>query len=84
MAAVIRSPIRLSFCGEGGETLGEHGYSKDYRPDLKQTHPGSRRRQFGHRPICTEMWPGNTAEVTVLLPVINPLASALASGGCAS
>ena len=26
----------LSFYGEGGETLGEHGYSKDYRPDLKQ------------------------------------------------
>ena len=26
----------LSFYGEGGETLGEHGYSKDFRPDLKQ------------------------------------------------
>jgi transposase len=26
----------LSFYGEGGQTLGEHGYSKDYRPDLEQ------------------------------------------------
>jgi hypothetical protein len=25
----------LSFYGEGGETLGEHGYSKDYR-DARQ------------------------------------------------
>ena len=24
-------------------------------------------------PICTEMWPGNTADVTVLLPVIDRL-----------
>jgi transposase len=26
----------LPFYGEGGEALGEHGYSKDYRLDLKQ------------------------------------------------
>jgi transposase len=25
------------------------------------------------RPICTEMWPGNTADVTTLLPVIDRL-----------
>jgi transposase len=24
-------------------------------------------------PICTEMWPGNTADVTTLLPVIDRL-----------
>jgi transposase len=26
----------LSFEGEGGVSLGEHGYSKDFRPDLRQ------------------------------------------------
>src|ERR1700720_4270917 len=34
--AVFMDTTSLSFYGEGGETLGAHGYSKDYRPDLKQ------------------------------------------------
>ena len=25
------------------------------------------------RPVCSEMWPGNTAEVTTLIPVIDRL-----------
>jgi hypothetical protein len=25
------------------------------------------------RPICSEMWPGNTADVSVLIPVIDRL-----------
>ena len=62
----------LSFSGEGGETLGEHGYSKDYRPDLKQMILGLVVDGSGS-PICTEMWPGNTADVTTLLPVIDRL-----------
>ena len=62
----------LSFYGEGGETLGEHGYSKDYRPDLKQMILGLVVDGSGS-PICTEMWPGNTADVTTLLPVIDRL-----------
>ena len=36
LSAVFMDTTSLSFSGEGGETLGEHGYSKDYRPDLKQ------------------------------------------------
>jgi transposase len=35
-------------------------------------------------PVCAGMWPGNTADVTVLLPVIDRLRERLASGGCAS
>ena len=62
----------LSFYGEGGETLGEHGYSKDYRPDLKQMILGLVVDGSGS-PLCTEMWPGNTADVTTLLPVIDRL-----------
>ena len=62
----------LSFYGEGGETLGEHGYSKDYRPDLRQMILALIVDGAG-RPICTEMWPGNTADVTTLLPVVDRL-----------
>jgi hypothetical protein len=59
----------LWFCGEGGETLGEHGYSKDYRPDLKQMILGLVVDGSG-TPICTEMWPGNTADVTAMSVVV--------------
>ena len=64
----------LSFYGEGGETLGEHGYSKDYRPDLKQMILGLVVDGDG-RPIFTEMWPGNTADVTT------PCGSSIACSG---
>jgi transposase len=33
------------------------------------------------RPICSEMWPGNTADVRVLIPVIDRLRSRFAIGG---
>jgi transposase len=62
----------LSFYGEGGETLGARGYSKDYRPDLKQMIVAAVIDAEG-RPICTEMVPGNTADSTVLLPVVDRL-----------
>ncbi len=70
LSAVFMDTTSLSFYGEGGQTLGEHGYSKDYRPDLKQMILGLVVDGDG-RPICTEMWPGNTADVTTLLPVVD-------------
>jgi hypothetical protein len=72
LSAVFMDTTSLSFYGEGGETLGEHGYSKDYRPDLKQMILGLIVDGDG-RPICTEMWPGNTADVTTLLSVVDRL-----------
>ena len=72
LSVVFMDTTSLSFYGEGGETLGEHGYSKDCRPDLKQMILGLVVDGAG-RPICTEMWPGNTADVTTLLPVIDRL-----------
>jgi hypothetical protein len=73
LSAVFMDTTSLSFYGEGGETLGEHGYySKDYRPDLKQMILGLVVDGDG-RPICTEMWSGKTADVTTLLPVIDRL-----------
>ncbi len=72
LSAVFMDTTSLSFYGEGGERLGEHGYSKDYRPDLKQMILALIVDGNG-RPICTEMWPGNTADVTTLLPVVDRL-----------
>src|SRR3712207_9428082 len=69
----------LSFTGAGGECLGERGYSKDHRPDLMQMILGVVVDAEG-RPICSEMWPGNTADVSVLVPVIDRLRSRLAIG----
>jgi transposase len=69
----------LSFAGEGGETLGAHGHSKDHRPDLKQMVLAVVLDGEG-RPICTEMLPGNTADVTVLLPIVDRLRDRFAVG----
>ena len=62
----------LAFCGAGGDSLGAHRHSKDHRPDLKQMILAVVIDGEG-RPICTEMLPGNTADVTVLLPVVDRL-----------
>jgi transposase len=58
----------LYFEGQGGETLGERGFSKDNRPDLKQMIVGAVIDNHG-RPICCELWPGNTADVNALIPI---------------
>jgi len=59
----------IYFEGEGGETLGEYGHSKDHRPDLKQMVVGALLDGEGN-PVCCEMWPGNTADVNTLVPVV--------------
>jgi hypothetical protein len=62
----------IYFEGEGGETLGQYGFSKDHRPDLKQMIVGVVIDDHG-RPICCEMLPGNTTDIKTLLPVIDRL-----------
>jgi transposase len=57
----------IYFEGRGGQTLGQKGYSKDHRPDLNQMVVGALINDKG-RPICCEMWPGNTADVKTLVP----------------
>ena len=63
----------LYFEGEGG-TIGELGHSKDHRPDLLQMVVGVVLDREG-TPVCSEMWPGNTTDVTTLLPVMSRLRS---------
>ena len=58
----------IYFEGRGGKTIGRRGFSKDHRPDLKQMVVGAVIDGKG-RPICCEMWPGNTADVKTLIPV---------------
>ena len=53
------------FTGEGGETLGQYGKSKDRRSDCKQMVLGMVIDGDGV-PVCSEMWPGNTTDVTTL------------------
>ena len=62
----------IYFHGEGGETIGKRGHSKDHRPDLKQMVVGIVLDQKGN-PVCSEIWPGNTADVKSLVPVVERL-----------
>ena len=62
----------LYFEGEGGETIGHRGHSKDHRPDLKQMVVGAVLDGRGN-PICCELWPGNTTDVKTLMPVVGRL-----------
>jgi hypothetical protein len=62
----------LYFEGDGGETLGRRGHNKDHRPDLRQMVVGMVLSGQG-RPVCSEMWPGNTTDVKTLLPVVDRL-----------
>ena len=55
----------LYFEGDGGETIGQYGYSKDKRPDLKQMIAGVVLDSEGY-PLCCELWPGNTTDVKSL------------------
>lgn len=69
----------LYFEGAGGQTLGRRGHSKDHRPDLCQMILAVLIDGDG-RPVCSEMWPGNTADVTTLIPVIDRLRQRFAIG----
>jgi transposase len=69
---VFMDTTSLYFEGAGGQTLGRRGYSKDHRPDLRQMILAVLIDGDGH-PVCSEMWPGNTADVTTLIPVIERL-----------
>ena len=64
----------IYFEGEGGETIGQLGYSKDHRPDLKQMVVGMVLDRNGN-PVCSELWPGNTADVKSLVPIVERLQS---------
>jgi hypothetical protein len=69
--------------GQGGETSGQRGHSKDHRPELKQMVVGMVLDQKGN-PVCSELWPGNTAEVKSLVPLVDRLRTRLGIGSVCS
>ena len=64
----------IYFEGEGGESIGQFGYSKDNRSDLKQVVVGAALDNEG-RPVCCEILPGNASDVKLFLPVIEGIKS---------
>lgn len=72
LTLVFFDTTSIYFEGNGGEEIGAYGHSKDHRPDLKQMVVGIVIDSTG-RPICCELWPGNTTDVKTLIPVIDRL-----------
>ncbi|MBD3175787.1 MAG: IS1634 family transposase [Armatimonadia bacterium] len=72
LAILFFDTTSLYFHGEGGETLGRRGKSKDFRGHLKQMVVGLVLNEAG-RPICCEIWPGNTADVSTVVPLLQRL-----------
>jgi transposase len=60
----------IYFEGEGGESIGQRGNSKDHRPDLNQMVVGTVIDNHG-KPVCCEMWPGNMTDVKAIIPVVD-------------
>jgi len=59
----------IYFEGEAGQEIGQYGNSKDHRSDCKQMVVGLVLDREGW-PLCCHLWPGNTADVSALLPVV--------------
>ncbi|MBE0642587.1 MAG: IS1634 family transposase [Bacteroidetes bacterium] len=72
MALVFFDTTTLYFDGAGGQEIGRRGHSKDHRPEAPQMVVGMILDNQGN-PICSEMWPGNTADVASLIPVATRL-----------
>lgn len=62
----------LYFEGDGGQTIGWYGHSKDHRPDRLQMVVGVVMDKDGN-PVCSEFWPGNAADVKSLVPIVERL-----------
>lgn len=72
LTLVFFDTTSIYFEGNGGESIGAFGHSKDHRPDLKQMVVGVIIDGHG-RPVCCELWPGNTTDVETLTPVTERL-----------
>jgi Transposase DDE domain len=72
LQVVFFDTTSIYFEGEGGQDIGQRGFSKDHRPDLYQMVVGAVLDAQG-RPICCELWPGNTTDVKTLIPIVDRL-----------
>lgn len=69
---VFLDTTSIYFEGAGGESIGQRGYSKDHRPDLKQMIVAMVLDDDA-RPVCCELLPGNTSDIKTLIPIIDRL-----------
>ena len=60
------------FEGEGRQTIGWYGHSKDHRPDRLRMVVGVVMDQEGN-PVCSEMWPGNAGDAKSPAPIVERL-----------
>ena len=60
----------LYFQGQGGQTLGRRGHSKEGRNDLQQMVVGAVLTGDG-RPVSCAFWPGHHSDQRALLPVVD-------------
>jgi transposase len=74
LAIVFFDTTSIYFEGEGGETFGRYGKSKDHRSDRKQMVVGLVLDNDGY-PVCSELWPGNASDLKSLVPVVERLQS---------
>ena len=72
LSLVFFDTTSIYFEGAGGVNLGRRGHSKDHRPDLAQMVVGVVLDMEG-RPVCSELWPGNTTDVKTLVPIVDRL-----------
>jgi hypothetical protein len=72
LSLVFLDTTSIYFEGAGGDTIGHYGHSKDHRPDRKQMVVGMVLDLEG-RPLCCEIWPGNTTDVKSLIPIVDRL-----------
>ncbi len=79
LALVFYDTTSIYFEGRGGATLGQYGHTKDHRPDRLQMIVGVVLDGYG-RPLCCELWPGNTTDVKTLLPIVDRLRKRFAIG----
>lgn len=70
LSLVFLDTTSLYFEGQGGESLGQYGYSKDRRADRRQVIVGALLTQEG-RPISCDISPGNNSDVKALLPTVD-------------
>jgi len=69
----------IYFEGQGGESLGQWGHSKDSRPDLRQMVVGAALDEQG-RPVACELLAGNATDVKLFFPAIKALQSRFQAG----
>jgi len=79
LSVVFFDTTSIYFEGQGGETLGQKGYSKDRRPDENQMIVGVVTDQDG-RPVSCPMWPGNTTDAKTIIPVASSLRKRFGAG----